>query len=205
LNANVEFFPFAYDPSIHRVVPIPDDERSRWNVDVVFVGQWAKQRGALIERLVRAVPAHYAIRGPGWDRVPRSSPVRPFIHATHVWGDEMAKALGGAKIALGFLRKENRDDYTQRTFEIPACGGVLLAERTVKHQSIYREGVEAEFFDPDRSEELIEKTRSLLADEGRRSAIRTAGMTAVRNGPYTYDHRIIRILELFADRHTPSR
>lgn len=104
---------------------------------MVFVGPWAKQRGDLIEQLVRAVPAKYA-RGPGWDCVRRSSPVRPYIHPSHVWADEMAKALRGAKIALGFLRKENRDDYTQRTFEILACGGLLLVERTAMKQSIYQ-------------------------------------------------------------------
>jgi spore maturation protein CgeB len=112
----------------------------------------------------------------------------------------MAKALGGAKIALGFLRKENRDDYTQRTFEIPACGGLLLAERTPMHLSLFREGVEAEFFDPTRPEELAAKVRDLLADDARRDAIRTAGRAAVLRGGYTYDDRIRQILDLYSSR-----
>lgn len=195
-NPNVRFFSFSYDPETHRPVPIPPTERDVWGVDVVFVGQWAPHRSAVIEALVRAVPARYAIRGPGWDAVPARSPVAPFVTPTHVWGDDMAKALGGAKIALGFLRKENRDDYTQRTFEIPACGGLLLAERTAMHRSIYREGVEAEFFDPDRPDELIAKVRALLADDARREAIRAAGMAALRAGAYTYDDRIQELNEI---------
>ena len=55
----------------------------------------------------------------------------------------MARALGGSKLSLGFLRKKNRDLYTVRTFEIPACNGVLLAERTRAHEAIYKGGVEA--------------------------------------------------------------
>ena len=194
-NPNVRFFSFSYDPDVHRPVPIPPAEREEWDVDVVFVGQWARHRSAAIEALVRAVPARYAIRGPGWEALPGYSPVKPFVKSSHVWGDDMAKALGGAKVALGFLRKENRDDYTQRTFEIPACGGLLLAERTDMHRSIYREGVEAEFFDPDDPEELIAKVRALLTDDVRRESIRAAGMAALRRGPYTYDDRV---RELFA-------
>jgi spore maturation protein CgeB len=196
LNPNVHFFSFSYDPDVHRPVAIPPEERAEWESDVVFVGQRARHRSRVIESLVRAVPASYAIRGPGWDGVGRLSSVRPFVKGYHVWGDDMAKALGGAKIALGFLRKENRDDYTQRTFEIPACGGLLLAERTPKHTSIFREGVEAEFFDPDRPDELIAKVRALLADDARRDRIRRAGMEALWRGPYTYDDRVREVLAL---------
>jgi spore maturation protein CgeB len=203
LNPRATFIRHAYDPGVHRPVPIPESERSEWESDIVFVGQWAKHRGMLMDRLVRAVPARYAIRGPGWEKLSRSSPVRPFVRSSHVYGDDMAKALGGAKLCLGFLRKENRDDYTTRTFEIPACGGVLLAERTPMHQSLFHEGVEAEFFDHDRPQELIEKVRLLLADDERRESIRRAGMAALARGRHTYDDRVGEVLALYESR--PSR
>lgn len=196
-NPRVEFFPFAYEPSIHRPVPVPPDETDRWGVDVVFVGTYAAQRAGLLERLVAAVPARYAVHGGSWHKLGRSSPLRPFVRSGPVLFDEQAKALGGAKIALGFLRKENRDDYTQRTFEIPACGGLLLAERTDRHRALYREGEEAEFFDPDRPDELIGKVRSLLADDSRRERIRRNGTAAVGRMPHTYDHRVARVVELY--------
>jgi spore maturation protein CgeB len=203
LNPRVEFFPFAYDPSIHRPVPIPPDETDKWIVDVTFVGTYASQRASLLERLVTAVPARYAVYGGSWHKLRRSSPLRRYVRFNPVLLDDQAKALGGAKVALGFLRKENRDDYTQRTFEIPACGGLLLAERTERHSALYREGVEAEFFDPDRPDELIDKVSVLLADESRRERIRQAGVAAVSRLPHTYDHRIARVLELY--RGTPLR
>lgn len=196
LNPNVQFFPFAYDPHTHHPVPIPASETDRWNVDVVFVGQWALHRAGMLDKLVAQVPARYAIHGPHWDRLSAKSPSRKFVNAGPIWGDDMAKALGGAKIALGFLRKENRDDYTQRTFEIPACGGLLVAERTARHQSFFREGVEAEYFDSDRPEELISKVRMLLADNDRRQSLRDAGIQALKQGAYTYDDRVQEILAL---------
>jgi glycosyltransferase involved in cell wall biosynthesis len=194
-NPNVSFFPFAYDPEIHRPVPVSDGERETWASDVVFVGTWATQRARLLETLVTAVPARYSIYGAGWERLARSSPLRPSLRGI-VWGDDMSRALGGGKIALGFLRKENRDEYTQRTFEIPACGGLLLAERTETHHSLFRDGVEAVFFDPDDPAELIRSVRALLADEPRRESIRAAGRAAVTRGNHSYDDRIRDVLTL---------
>ena len=199
-NPRVAFILHAYEPRVHRPVPIPDAERDAWTSDVAFVGQWAKHRAALIERLIAAVPAKYAIRGPGWERVSRSSPIRPYIASSHVYGDDMAKALGGAKICLGFLRKENRDDYTTRTFEIPACGGVLLAERTPLHQSLFRDGEEAVFFDAEHPDDLVAKARMLLTDDAKRESIRRAGMLALERGSHTYDHRVRQLLDLYAAR-----
>jgi spore maturation protein CgeB len=112
-----------------------------------------------------------------------------------VYLHDFAKAIGGAKISLGFLRKENRDDYTQRSFEIPACGGCLLAERTARHSAMYREGVEAEFFDADSLEELVAKTKRLLTDDEYRERLRDSGLEAVRRKPDTYADRVQWLLD----------
>lgn len=114
--------------------------------------------------------------------------------------DRLAKAIANAKVSLGFLRKENRDDYTQRTFEIPACGGVLLAERSRRHCEYYREGEEAEFFESAGGAELVSKLQVLLRENTRREQIRTAGRQAVLAGKHTYSHRLQRLFELYADR-----
>lgn len=197
LNPRVEFFPFAYYPRIHRPVPVEASEREAFTSDVVFVGTWERERCGLLEELVRRVPARYAIWGTQWERVSPGSPLVPHVRRRQVIMDDMAKALGGAKIALAFLRKENRDDYTQRSFEIPACGGVLVGERTERHRRFYQEGVEAEFFAPDSVTELEEKVVSLLADAPRRESMRTLGREALLRQRHTYRDR----LELLFSRH----
>jgi spore maturation protein CgeB len=108
----------------------------------------------------------------------------------------MARAIGATKISLGFLRKANRDEYTQRTFEVPACGGMLLAERTPEHLRIYEEDREAVFFDPQRPDELCGKVRRLLQNDDERESIRRAGTAAVLRGGHTYRDRLERLLEL---------
>lgn len=203
LNPRVEFFPFAYYPRIHRPVRIPDVERDAWGVDVVFVGTWERQRCRQLEELVRRVPARYAIWGTQWEKLDRNSPLRKFVHRRPVVLDEMAKALGGAKLALAFLRKENRDDYTQRTFEIPACGGVLLAERTARHEQLYREGIEAEFFEAASDAELAAKVAFLLRNDTHRERLRRAGREALLTQRHTYADRLTRLLTVYQSPRAP--
>lgn len=119
--------------------------------------------------------------------------------------DELPKAIGGAKVSLAFLRKQNRDDYTQRTFEIPACNGVFLAERTDRHMKFYREGKEAEFFDPNSPTELIDKVRLLLSDETHRESMRQAGREALLSQRHTYRDRLERLLQLYRDQRVSEK
>jgi spore maturation protein CgeB len=200
LNQNVEFFSFAYLPEIHRPSIVNEEERAKWASDVLFVGTWERERCRQLESLVRAIGANYAIYGEQWHKVRRSSPLYSYIHRHALGPDEMSKAIGTAKVALGFLRKENRDDYTQRTFEIPACGGVLLAERTKRHLELLTEGKEAEFFDPYSETELPEKVTSLLNNVAKRNMLRSAGRVRITSGHHTYRDRLERLFEIYHKR-----
>jgi spore maturation protein CgeB len=81
-----------------------------------------------------------------------------------------------------------------RTFEIPACGAFLCAQRTDEHREIFREGLEATFFDdPD---ELRSKVTRYLADAAARARIAEAGLLAVTQHPHTYRDRIMEMVEL---------
>lgn len=197
LNANVSFLQFAYYPKIHRIVPIPHAERERWDVDAVFAGTFAVERARLLETLVSQVPARYAVYGSQWEKLSPRSPLRKWVCHQELHFDDMAKALGGAKVSLGFLRKENRDDYTQRTFEIPACGGCFLAERTARHGQIYQEGEEAEFFAADAPDELCEQFRRLLQGHERRESIRQRGHAALLRQRHTYRDRMEQLLATY--------
>jgi spore maturation protein CgeB len=199
-NANVEFFPFAYNPDIHKIIKIAEAERQRFANDLVFIGTWERDRAELLEHLVRQLDVRVEIYGSQWEKLSASSDLIKYVKGQGAYGDEMCKLIGGSNMSLGFLRKENRDQYTQRTFEIPACGGVLLGERTSEHLDIYQEGREAEFFDPTDPGELIDKVRALLADAPRREAMRAAGNAALLRGHHTYHDRMERLFSLFEAR-----
>lgn len=198
MNSNVEFFPFAYFPRIHHPA---GRSKAAGAADVLFVGTWERARARMLERLVGNVSANYAIYGSQWGSVGRKSPLRPFLQQRELVGEDMAAAISRAKISLGFLRKENRDEYTQRTFEIPACGGVLLAERTPRHMKWFKEGEEAEFFDAGDFDELAAKVRHLLTNDTHREEIRQKGRSKVLGAGHTYRDRLKRLLYLYQSNH----
>lgn len=90
-----------------------------------------------------------------------------------LYGAAYREKLTRAKVSLCFLSRWNRDVYTRRVFEIPACGGFLLCERSELMQSLYEEGREAELFST--PEELVDKLRFYLGNEAERTRVAQAG------------------------------
>lgn len=102
-------------------------------------------------------------------------------------------AVGGAKIAVNLVRRANRDDHVMRTFEIPACGGFMLTERSSSHEELFSEDNEAAFFgSPD---ELVAKVRSYLVRDEARARIAAAGYRKITQGQHTYADRLAEIIE----------
>jgi len=108
--------------------------------------------------------------------------VRPIFHAR---GADYRRALCASKIGACFFSKWNRDQYTTRSWEIPACGVFLLSERTPAMQEFYREGKEAEFFDS--PAEFIDKAHFYVNNEAARKKIAAAGYArAISSGNDIY-------------------
>jgi spore maturation protein CgeB len=81
-----------------------------------------------------------------------------------------------------------------RTFEVPACGAFMLAERTPEHQEYFREGEEVGYFSS--PAELVEKVRYYLTHDNERQCMAEAAYRKVTSGNHTYAHRLQQILEL---------
>jgi hypothetical protein len=187
-----EWLPFGYDPELsrpapHATLPAEDIERS-----LVFVGQWAPERDAELTGLAGQVPL--SVWGGGWDRVPESSPLAPWLHRRHLLDEDLRAAFTQAGVNLLLLRKGNRDRHAMRTFEIPACAGFMLAERTEDHLAFFEEGKEAVFFTG--TEELLEHARRYLADPDAARQIAAAGYQRVLADRSSYRDRAARILEV---------
>ena len=165
-------------PQLHRPVEIDKDEENKFQTDVVFVGHYEPDgREHSIRALINAGINIKIWGGKYWTRQVLGNiydqlyPIQPAL------GYDYAKALCGAKICLCFLSKMNRDTYTRRCFEIPACGRLLLAERTDDLLSMFKEDEEACFFSSDK--ELVEKVKWLLANPDIRERIAAAGLRRV--------------------------
>lgn len=196
----VELLRSWFIPERNHPVALTDEERRRYGSDVVFVGHYeSDERVACLEEVVRK-GWHLRLFGPGydWDPVVRRSaqlyrqePVRL------VWGEEYNLVLCGAKIALCFLSKLNRDTYTRRCFEIPATGTLMLAEYTDDLATLFREGEEVEFF---RSpEEMITKISRYLSDEERRRAVAEGGYRRVLADGHDVTSRMRQLMNWVAE------
>lgn len=179
---------FGYDPELHAQPTLSETERSYWVSDAVFVGHWEPETEARISAL-RSAGVRVSVWGRGWWRA-RGLADRAHIKPISV--ADYPKAIFAARVSLCFLSKWNRNATAGRTFEIPAMGGLLLAERTAEHQALFAEGIEAEFFST--TEELISKTLGFLANGERRSAIAERGRTRCLSSGYSDVDRVRNLL-----------
>jgi len=179
----------GFSMELHRpIVPSAMDIR-KYGADVGFIGSYERSRAMSLLSLARA---GFNVRV--WSRNWNAS----FLHdnirlvKTPLYGEEYVRALNCFKIALCFLRKNNRDEHSSRSIEIPACGTFMLAERTAEHIRLFKEGVEAEYFGDD--SELIAKCGFYLSNDHIRSQIAKAGRNRCEVSGYDYRNRVAAIL-----------
>lgn len=161
-----------------RPVTLSELERQRFQTDVVFIGHYEPDGRERRLRALVEVGIKVKLWGGGyWSRAVLGDVYDRLAPITPALGDDYAKALSGAKVCLCFLSKLNRDTYTRRCFEIPACGGLMLAERTDDLLRFFKEDEEACFFSS--QEELVQKVQWLLDNPLKRDRIAAAGLKRV--------------------------
>lgn len=212
LGRPLVYMPLGYCDEVHRPLASQD---ARWSSVVGFLGGWEPRRERLLHQIAGA-GVEVKIWGGYWDflkdgrwtlrrqvilgQLAGRDPFRfhrdPLLAAAwqggEVYADDYARALTGASIGLGFLRKVCPDQHTTRTFEIPACGSMLLADRTEEHQDFFAEGSEAEFFGSE--EELVDKARFYARHASARAKVAAAGRERCISGRYAYVHRLAETL-----------
>ena len=189
----VTYVPHGYRDNCHFPVSVDPKDRKRYGSDVVFVGTWERPRAQTLEQLNGF---DLRVWGNDWQKLPRKSPLRFRVKGRPVYGDELARVFGASKISLSFLRKANRDLHTSRTFEIPACGGFQLSERTEEVLSFFEEGKEIECFSS--LDELKDKITYYLKHESLRLRIAASGLERVRRSRYRFTDRLETILSAYS-------
>ena len=213
LDKPMIYMPLGYCDETHRPLPSTD---AKWQCDVGFLGGWEPRRDQFLTPLAEAEQG-LKIWGSYWDflddgrwtlrrriimnqlaggapyRIHRHRELAACLKGDEVYGDDYARALSSSRIGLGFLRKVCPDQHTTRTFEIPACGGMLLADRSDEHREFFEEGKEADYFDS--AEELAEKASYYVTNESVRAKIAAAGLQRCHDGRYAYIHRMKNVLE----------
>lgn len=119
--------------------PVKDD--TLYN-DVVFVGHYEDDERATFISYLHDKGLKLFVCGNRWETTKHKFPVTNQQH----YGKDYNKLITNSSISLVFLSKENEDTYTRRCFEIPACGGFMLAPRTSTLEALFVEGEEIIFY-----------------------------------------------------------
>jgi len=193
-SGDVFYLPFGYDPDLHYPeAPSTDAERTHFGSDASFLGGCDVDRVPYLDPLARADDLNVRFFGGYYDFTPalkkRSSPP--------AYGRDYRLAMGGTKVAICLVRRANADGHVMRTFEAPACGAFLLAERTPDHEEMFREGQEAVFFGS--PEEMLDKTRYYARNSKARIKIATGGYRRVTETGNTYEDRLKALLDRLAE------
>lgn len=185
----------AFDPDTHFPIPLSDDDRRDFGAECGFIGSFEAERAEAMLYLARnGVPVR--VWGNGWAAMVGVHPNmtvenRPVVNTPIEL--RFTKAVAATRINLGFLRKLNRDTQTDRSVEIPACGGFMLAERSDDHRRLFEEDKEAVFFSS--PEDMLEKARYYLANEAERLKIAAAGRARCVAADYSHAARVRFMLE----------
>lgn len=196
----------AYDPDAHRPIALDQADKDWLSADVSFIGSYERARADDMLFLARN-GIRIRVWGNGWDQNTETDPNLVVEHRALVNSEEAplySKGICASRINLAFLRKANRDLHTDRSIEIPACGGFMLAEYSEEHARLFDEGKEAVFF---RSrEELLRHVRYYCEHDEERQKIAVAGRRRCLESGYSHQDRVAFMLgSLFGDHAvTPS-
>ena len=175
-------------------VPVSD---ARVASEVCFIGHCQPHYAQQL-RAAASTCADLRIWGANWPRYAKSNRwARTYVRGDGLYGEDYTSGLASAKIALGLLSKRIPETTTTRTFEIPACGTFMLAERTEAHEMLFEEGVEAEFFGS--RTELCDKIRYYLAHDDARKRIAGRGQQRCLRSGYSEMDQLRLVLDELAD------
>jgi len=193
---NARWLPMACDPDCHHLLKCSPEEKITYCSDVVFVGSYYPGRAELIEDLSELTDCDLAIWGPGWDALPKTSPLQKCLKGRHTRPEEWLKIYSASKIILSTHYHDSEDRFpvyqaSPRVFEILACGAFQLCDDQRDVFALFQDGRDlVKFTDGD---DLVAKVKYFLAHPEERNAIAAQGRKTVL-ARHTYLHRIEELL-----------
>lgn len=193
----------AFEPSVHFPPPAGWSDRDRTR-EVSFIGTPYDERPEFLTELWRKYNLPVVISGPQiWKRKLEDAALAAlYPHEGELYDAAYREGVWRSKINLSFLTHGNQDEYAHKSFEIAACGGFLLAERSEGHSARFKEDEEAVFFSS--VEECAEKIRRYLPDEATRTRIAAAGQRRAVDCGYDNDTQLRKVMKVVEELLLPE-
>jgi spore maturation protein CgeB len=186
---NVKYARFGYHPPIHR--PVNSSDFGFRPVDVSFAGNADADRLPVLGGLAEGAPElALSLFGNGW----REHLALRHIALPQVVGLEYSAAMRAGTVCPCLVRRANRDGHVMRSFELPAMGAFMLAERTEEHLEIFDEGVHCDYWGS--VDELVEKCRWYAKRPQEAASLARAAHELIRSAPNTYGDRALEVIDM---------
>jgi len=153
--------------------------------DVVFIGTLSKDRQAILSKLTQFNLAVFGYLPSGLNLNPK---LKPFYQG-EAWGKDMVKIYNRAKIGLNLVPQHMPVGGNLRTFEIPGCAALQIANRCPKNW--FKPNQEIVLFNS--VDDLKQKINYYLNHTNQRNKIAEAGYKTTHQ-LHTYKHRFKQIL-----------
>lgn len=107
---------------------------------LIFIGHYEKNRSKTLQFLINS-KIKIVLCGRGWNRFIEKNNNSPYFEflGKKLYGDLYVNALNQYKFSIGFLSEWIPEKHTTRTFEIPACGCILITPDNEEIRSFYTE------------------------------------------------------------------
>jgi glycosyltransferase involved in cell wall biosynthesis len=188
-----EYLPFAWDPVVFPSLDLADSP----HYDVVFIGNWDRDRERLLERVAGSYDLKIWGSGYWRSRTRSGSPLRACWQGGEATAADAARALIQSRIAINAVRAQNMPDgVVMRTFEAPGAGAFLLSTRTAGATEIFPDGEAGVYFES--AEECLAQIQRYLPDDAARTTIAQRAHTIVA-ASHTYLDRARRMLDVYRE------
>lgn len=185
----VEYLEFCYDETIFYLLDSGDDIK----YEISFVGNWSQEREELIKELAQFFKI-YVWGGSWWRAHSLKNNKNIYLHNNRANLEEYSRIISHSKVCLNFLTQENRDQTNLRNFELQACMGFQLCNRTDQIRTIFDEDKEICLFSA--KQELIEKCRYYINHDDERLMVARKGYERITQNQHTFVSRCQKVLSV---------
>ncbi len=189
--------PLAFEPTVHYPPPPTWREQDR-PIGVSYTGAPYDDRADFIGRLLTDHGIAVDVRGNRWERVLAPEIAARIYRGPSVYGEAYRRRFWESKLCLAFVTRANCDQVAHKSFEIAASGGVLLAEATAEHLSVFEQGKEALFFTD--LADCARLIREYLPKPEARAEIAQAGHRRAVEAGYSNDERLRQAMDTVRSR-----
>ena len=168
-------------------------EINKFKTDVIMIGTWFPERGNLALELIKN-KINFKIYGDHWDKFKYFKDFKKYFGKKITNDDLYVKLIQSSKISICLPSKDNNDDITNKSLEIPYIGTLLLAKKTKTHEEIFQNNKEAIFFK--NNMECIGIIKKLLINKELRSNIAFNGHKKIINNldKFSFENNIVKII-----------